>query len=140
MHIKKLREDIIVPTRGSDGAMAYDIYMPDAGTLYANQVTKVDLGFELAIPQGWGAMIFPRSGMGAKFGVELNNTSGLIDQDYRGEWMLFLKLKQLEEMKWKKDDRLVQFVVVPVLQTEIQVVKELPPTTRGRGGFGSTGN
>lgn len=140
MHIKKLRDDIIVPTRGSDGAMAYDIYMPDDGTLYAHQVTKVELGFELAIPAGWGAMIFPRSGMGAKFGVELNNTSGLIDQDYRGEWMLFLKLKQLEEMKWKKGDRLVQFVVVPCLQIDITVVDELPPTTRGRGGFGSTGN
>jgi dUTP pyrophosphatase len=139
MHIKILRSDILIPERSTAGAMAYDVFMPEAGVIYNREVTEVFLGFALALPPGWGAIMVPRSGMGAKFGVELNNTNGLIDEDFRGEWRAFLRLKQLEELRWKKHDRLLQFTVVPVLQIPIQVVDELPPTGRSSEGFGSTG-
>lgn len=139
MHIKKLRDDIEVPVRSTAGAMAYDVFMPDAGVIYNREVTEIFLGFALAVPPGWGAIMVPRSGMGAKFGVELNNTNGFIDEDFRGEWRCFLRLKQLEELRWKKGDRLLQFAVVPVLQIPIVEVDELPPTGRSSAGFGSTG-
>jgi dUTP pyrophosphatase len=139
MHIVKINPSVITPVRGTEFSAGYDIFMPEDGIAYANQETKVSLGFKLAIPTGSVALILPRSGMGVKYGLELNNTCGVIDSDYRGEWMCSLKLKRIEELRWSKGDRLLQFVVVPCLRTEITEVDELPLTARGEGGWGSTG-
>lgn len=141
MHIVKISPQIKTPKRGTPGACGYDIYMPEDGVAYANQEVKVGLGFHLALPPGYCALILPRSGVGTKSGLELNNTCGVIDEDYRGEWMAVIKLKRFEELRWKKDERLLQFVVVPVLQEEIHEldhVQDLPVSQR-LGGFGSTG-
>jgi dUTP pyrophosphatase len=139
MHIVKIHPGIITPKRGTDFAAGYDIFMPEAGIAYANQVTKVPLGIKVAIPDGWCGLLLPRSGTGAKTGLELNNTCGVIDSDYRGEVYAFIKLKTIEELKWDRNDRLLQLVVVPHLMTPVLVVDELPPSGRGTGGFGSTG-
>jgi dUTP pyrophosphatase len=139
MHIVKIHPDIITPQRGSEFSAGYDIFMPESGVAYANQETKVALGFKLAIPTGWVGLIFPRSGIGFKSGLELNNTCGVIDSDYRGEWFAMLRLKRLEELKWEAGARLLQFIVVPHLSEELIVVDELPASVRGDGGLGSTG-
>jgi dUTP pyrophosphatase len=139
MHIVKIHKGIKTPLRGTEGAAGYDIFMPEDGKAFSNHAVEVPLGFKLAIPEGFVALIFPRSGVGVKNGLELNNTCGVIDADYRGEWKAFIKLKNQEELHWHAGDRILQFVVIPCLQAEIQEVDELPQTNRGTEGFGTTG-
>lgn len=100
------------------------------------------LGFAAAIPKGYVGLILPRSGVGAKYGVELNNTCGVIDSDYRGEWAASLKLKETgrtPEIVFKAGERLLQLLVVPTFQVTPTLVEELSTTDRHVGGFGSTG-
>lgn len=127
------------PTRGTDGAGGYDIYMPTAGSLEPGKVTVVDLGFSAEVPVGCVAMLLPRSGSGGNFGVELRNTAGVIDSDYRGPWIAKLQTKNGEEFGWAAGDKVLQFIIVPVLTPQLELVDALSTTERGAGGFGSTG-
>lgn len=97
------------------------------------------LGFAAAIPEGHVGILLPRSSAGAKYGLELNNTCGVIDSDYRGEWKAALKTKSGIPYEWKAGDRLLQFMVLPIANVTLQEVKFLLDTSRGTGGFGSTG-
>ena len=140
MNIKKLHPNFKMPTRGTEHAGGYDIYMPEAGVLMpgATYGQMVPLGFAAEIPVGFVALILPRSGAGAKHGVSLNNTVGVIDADYRGEWMACLRMKNGTAHRWEAGERLLQFVLVPVHTPELVMVEELGTTARGEGGFGST--
>ena len=138
MFIKPLHASFIMPTKGSNQAGAFDIYMPEAGV--ANEKSQViKLGFAAAVPEGHVALLLPRSSTGAKFGLELNNTCGVIDADYRGEWMAALRTKAGTPLFWKAGDRLLQFVVVPVPNITLMQTDSLDTTERGEGGFGSSG-
>ena len=128
-----------MPTKGSDQAGAYDIYMPVGGYVLGVS-TIVGLGFAAEVPKGYVALILPRSSTGAKFGLELNNTCGVIDSDYRGEWKAALKTKSGAQCEWFAGDRLLQFLVIPVMDVELELVDSVSKTNRGVGGFGSTGN
>lgn len=128
-----------MPTKGSNGAGAYDIYMPEAGSIPLNGAITVPLGFAAEVPPGNVALLLPRSSSGAKFGVELNNTCGVIDSDYRGEWKAVLKTKTNASFIWQKGDRVLQFLVVPVTTVTLESVESLTETLRGDGGFGSSG-
>ncbi|SUA63334.1 Deoxyuridine 5'-triphosphate nucleotidohydrolase [Oligella urethralis] len=143
MKIKPLisTEDFIVPTKGTPESAGFDIYMPEAGHIESGKTTTVSLGFASDIPPGFVALIFPRSGVGFKHGLELNNTCGVIDSDYRGEWKANLRLKNpTATFRWEKGERLLQFLLVPIYTIqELVVVDELEGTERGDGGFGSTG-
>jgi len=126
-----------MPTKGTDGAGAFDVYMPEAG--YVEGKSKlIGLGFAAEVPPGHVALLLPRSSTGAKFGLELNNTCGVIDSDYRGEWKAALRTKDGSGFSWNAGDRLVQFLIVPVVTPELQCVGALSDTARGAGGFGST--
>lgn len=138
MKIKKLNPEVILPTKGSEDAGAFDIYMPESGQAGAQPV-MVGLGFAAAVPAGHVALLLPRSSTGAKHGLELNNTCGVIDADYRGEWKASLRTKAGQTLAWEKGERLLQFLVVPVAQVTLQEVDELEATARGAGGFGSSG-
>ena len=140
MNIQPLHPFFKCPTRGTDHAGGYDIYMPEDGCVKANQEKglMVPLGFAAEVPVGHVALLLPRSGAGAKQGLSLNNTVGVIDADYRGEWMACLRVRNGEAIQWTKGERLLQFVIVPVATPELQVVKALASTERGEGGFGST--
>lgn len=138
MHIKAIHKNFIMPTKGSDKAGAFDIYMPEAGYVYGDK-KLYPLGFAAAVPENHVALILPRSGTGAKFSLELNNTCGVIDSDYRGEWMAMLRTKDNSMLEWKAGDRLLQFLVVPIAQIELVQVDDLDATERGTGGFGSSG-
>ena len=140
MNIKKLHPNFKIPTRGTEHAGGYDLYMPEAGVLMpgATYGQMVPLGFAAEIPVGFVALLLPRSGAGAKHGVSLNNTVGVIDADYRGEWMACLRLKNGTAHRWEAGERLLQFILVPVGITELNLVEELGTTDRGEGGFGST--
>jgi dUTP pyrophosphatase len=88
---------------------------------------------------GLAALILPRSGLGHKHGIVLGNLVGLIDSDYQGEIMISVWNRGQKAFVIEPMERLAQLVVVPVLQVALNVVDEFPPTTRGEGGFGSTG-
>lgn len=140
MKFKQLHPDAILPTKGSEAAGGYDIYMPRMGSLNQYEKELFPLGFAAEVPPGYVAMILPRSGTGAKKGVELVNTCGVIDSDYRGEWMAMLTLKKDHEyFIFEKGERLLQFVLVPALSVQPEWADELSDTSRGDGGFGSSG-
>ena len=142
MELIKLHPSVQTPTRGSDGAGGYDIFMPEAGSIEngAYHSKLVGLGFAMKVPAGHVALILPRSGTGAKFGLELRNTCGVIDSDYEGEWKVCIKTKEGHELAWTAGERLFQFVVVPVATPAIQEVDTFSQASeRGQGGFGSTG-
>ena len=127
-----------MPTKGSDQAGAHDIYMPEAGTATGTS-QLIGLGFSAAVPTGHVALLLPRSSTGAKFSLELNNTAGVIDSDYRGEWKAALRTKSGLPFTWDKGERVLQFLVVPVAQVTLELVDSLDATERGAGGFGSSG-
>lgn len=143
MQFKRLHPNFVLPTKGSEAAGGWDLTMPTAGRIHRSEQgmthTLVQLGFAAKVPDGHVALILPRSGAGAKFGVELRNTVGVIDADYTGEWMVAAKQKEGQEVDWSAGDRLFQFIVVPVASIQPEEVDELPVTARGEGGFGSTG-
>lgn len=138
MQITAIHPNFIMPTKGTEKAGAFDLYMPEFGMANGNS-QFVKLGFAAAVPDGHVALLLPRSGAGANFGLELNNTCGVIDSDYRGEWKAAMRTKGGNVLSWQPGDRLLQFLVVPVAQVTLQLVDELDPTSRGAGGFGSTG-
>ena len=138
MLIKSLHPSFIMPTKGTDNAGAFDIYMPEDGVATGTS-TLFGLGFAAAVPEGHVALLLPRSSTGAKYGVELNNTVGVIDSDYRGEWKAALKTKSSLPFSWEKGERVLQFLVVPVTQVTLELVYSLDTTERGAGGFGSSG-
>ena len=138
MDIKSLTSAFIMPTKASDKAGAFDIFMPTAGYV-AGESQLIGLGFAAAVPDGHVALLLPRSSSGAKHGLELNNTCGVIDSDYRGEWKAAMKTKSGIPFSWAAGDRVLQFMVVPIANITLNQVEELGETKRGEGGFGSTG-
>lgn len=139
MRIKKLHNGLIMPTKGTEQAGAHDIYMPEAGKVSGVRPTIVGLGFAAEVPTGCVALILPRSGTGSRVGLELNNTCGVIDSDYRGEWKAALRTKDGMAFYWEAGERHLQFIIVPSVQVTLELVDELDTTERGSGGFGSSG-
>lgn len=99
----------------------------------------IPTGFKMALPNGYEAQIRPRSGLAYKYGITMLNTPGTIDSDYRGE-VKVLAINLGEEMfTINHGDRIAQMVIAPVFQPATEQVESLPRSTRGEGGFGSTG-
>jgi dUTP pyrophosphatase len=138
MDIQSLHQAFIMPTKASDRAGAFDIFMPEGG-IATGESQLVGLGFAAAIPEGHVGLLLPRSSAGAKHGVELNNTCGVIDSDYRGEWKAAIKTKSGRFFSWAPGDRVLQFLIVPIANVQLNQVESLDETQRGEGGFGSTG-
>jgi dUTP pyrophosphatase len=99
----------------------------------------VPTGLAMALPPGYEAQIRPRSGLALKHGVTVLNSPGTIDADYRGELMVLLINHGQEPFTVTRHMRIAQLVVAPVVTAVASTVAELPPTTRGAGGYGSTG-
>jgi dUTP pyrophosphatase len=131
-----------LPQYASDGAAGLDLracidaprHLAPGDTILA----PTGIAIHLANP-GLAALILPRSGLGHKHGIVLGNLVGLIDSDYQGEIMISVWNRGRDTFTLNPMERLAQLVVVPVLQAELKVVEEFPPTARGEGGFGSTG-
>ena len=139
MRIKQIHPKFKLPIKSTQGAGAFDIYMPESGSVFGNVPTPVPLGFAAKVPDGHVALIFPRSGVGTRYGLELNNTCGIIDSDYLGEWKAFLRTKSGKHFSWNADDRVLQFLIVPVSNESLELTDDLGESYRGSGGFGSTG-
>lgn len=140
MKIKSLHSNFKLPSKSRDRSGAYDLYMPEAGSANGTVVAEFPLGFAAAIPDGYVGLILPRSGVGARAGLELNNTCGVIDADYRGEWKAFLRCKSpYDTFIWDAGERVLQVLFVPAASFDFELVEELDETERGTGGFGSSG-
>ena len=99
----------------------------------------IPTGFALELPRGYEAQVRPRSGLALKHGITLLNSPGTIDSDYRGELMVILVNHGDEPFLVRRGERIAQLVIAPVSHAEIVAAEELAATSRGPGGFGSTG-
>lgn len=109
-------------------------------TLEPNHTHLIPSGIALALESSQAAMIFPRSGLGHKYGIILGNTVGIIDSDYRGQIFVSLWNRSENAYTVQSGDRIAQLVIMPIIKPTWVQVTELPPTERGEGGFGSTGS
>ena len=137
----KIGREIPLPYYATDGAAAVDLHACIDGplTIPAGGQVVVPTGLAVAIPEGYVGIVAVRSSMGIRHGVTLSNAIGVIDSDYRGPLGVGLRNTTGEDYILQPGDRMAQLMVVPVLRPEIRLVAELPETTRGAGGFGSTG-
>lgn len=129
-----------LPTQGTPGAAAYDVYVRAVEIEYQNAekaIAKYKLGFATEIPDTHYAELFPRSSN--LFNHRLVNSVGIIDSDYRGEWMMKFYVDTNFEGIYKVGDRCGQFLIKEKTPVHFNLVDELSETTRGKGGFGSTG-
>lgn len=142
--IALLRHKSIMPTKAHDDDACYDIYACFEGTtimIKPNETVLVPSGFATEIPAGWFAAIFPRSGLSSKKGLTLANCTGIIDAGYRNEWMVPIHNQSKDTQYIYHGDRIAQFMLLPVIETSMEIVteEELSNSDRGQGGFGSTG-
>lgn len=136
----KLREDAVVPTHAHDGDAGSDLHAVEGVVLEPGARAKVPTGIAVAIPDGHAGLILPRSGLAHKHGITLTNTPGLIDSGYRGELqVLMLNTDRNETYEVKPGDRIAQLVIVAFAAPEWTPVESFEATTRGDGGFGSSG-
>jgi len=108
-------------------------------TLSPGQRGLVPTGLVIALPAGFEAQVRPRSGLAARHGVTVLNAPGTIDADYRGEIAVLLINHGEAPFSIRRGERIAQMVVAPVSQVELVETEALPATSRGAGGFGSTG-
>lgn len=137
MKVKLLNENAKAPVRATESAAGYDIYCNGHYSIKPGAFALIDTGFALAIPDGYAALIWPRSGLAVKHGID--SLAGVIDSDYRGEVKVSLINLGDTLVEFKPGDRIAQMLIQPVYQEPVAVVDELPETARGKGGFGSTG-
>jgi dUTP pyrophosphatase len=138
---KRLHPDAIVPVYANDGDAGCDLVAAESCTLRAGGGRAlVATGIAVAIPEGHGGFVLPRSGLASRHGVTLANAPGLIDAGYRGEVKVALvNIDPEHDYEVKKGDRIAQLVVMAVAAPRVLVVEELPESSRGDGGFGSSG-
>jgi dUTP pyrophosphatase len=116
-----------------------DVLSAEDVTLEPGARHAVATGLALAIPAGYEIQVRPRSGLALKHGISVPNTPGTIDSDYRGELKIILINHGTEPFAIARGDRVAQLVLAPVVQAAWNEVASLDSTTRGAGGFGSTG-
>lgn len=136
----KLDEGAIAPTYAHDTDACADLYAADNIKLPAHTFSNmIRTGVHIALPEGWMAMIFPRSSIGAKTQNRLSNSVGIIDSEYRGQLGVLYDNLSDSDYEIKAGDRVAQMLVMPSYKFKANIVDILPASERGEGGFGSTG-
>lgn len=137
-------KDLPLPTYQSAHAAGLDLLaaVPSAGpvTIAPGARTLVPTGLAIALPEGYEAQVRPRSGLAARDGLTILNSPGTIDADYRGEIQVLLVNLGSESVVVSRGMRIAQLVIAPVVRAHIVETASLDKTTRGSGGFGSTGS
>jgi dUTP pyrophosphatase len=139
--IKKLDENAVIPTYGSEYSAGADLYYVgnEPLTVEAGQTVLVHTGVAMEIPEGLVGLIFARSGLATKRSLAPANKVGVIDSDYRGEIMVALHNHSDKPQTVEAKERVAQIAFVPYVAAAFEVADELGDTERGTGGFGSTG-
>ena len=137
--IKKLHEDAVIPSYAKQGDAGMDL-TTITGPSQSETYTEYDTGLSMEIPEGYVGLLFPRSSV-SKTNLVLANCVGVVDSGYRGPIKLrFKELPGPPGGRYLKGDRVGQIIIMSVPNFEFEEVKELSDTSRGDGGFGSTGN
>ncbi|SEA15514.1 MAG: dUTP diphosphatase [Paraburkholderia sp.] len=136
----RMREQL--PAYATTGSAGLDLRacLDEPLTLKPGETALVPTGLAIHVGDpGYAALILPRSGLGHKHGIVLGNLVGLIDSDYQGQLMISTWNRGQTEFTLNPMERLAQLVIVPVVQAEFNIVDDFEESTRGAGGFGSTG-
>jgi dUTP pyrophosphatase len=138
--ITRLDPSIPLPVYAKGGDAGADIVTRIDVTLQPGERALVPTGIAIALPDGYVALVHPRSGLAIKHGVTMVNAPGTVDAGYRGELQcIMINHDPKETITFHKGDRIAQLVIQKVERAEFVEVKDLPGSGRGTGGFGSTG-
>lgn len=139
--IKRLSEEATIPTRGSEYSAGYDLYanIEKPVSIKPHETVKIGTGWAIEIPDGYFGAIFARSGLATKEGLRPANCTGVCDSDYRGEYIVAIHNDSDVVREITPHERIAQLVIIPYLYVDFKETDELSDTSRGRGGFGSTG-
>ena len=135
--VKKLIESAILPSYGHPGDAGLDFYAAEDFVLTHEMRHAVSTGISMALPEGYVALVWDKSGLAAKKGITV--LGGVIDAHYRGEYKIILYNTERDDFVIRKGDKVAQVLVQPIVSAESEEVEELSETARGEGGFGSTG-
>jgi len=140
VQITRLSADVPLPSYAHPGDAGADLVTTVDVRLEPGERVLVPTGVAIALPVGYVALVHPRSGLAARFGVSIVNAPGTVDAGYRGEIkVLLVNLDPREPVHLSRGDRVAQLVVQRVEQARFVEVDRLPGSTRGDGGYGSTG-
>lgn len=130
-----------IPQKATKGSAGYDLRADIINNITINpgETALVSTGTSVELFEGVCAFILPRSGLAYKKGITIPNSPGLIDSDYRGEICVILRNESNEPFTVEDGDRIAQMMIVPFIAPSFISVDELSWSSRGRGGFGSTG-
>jgi dUTP pyrophosphatase len=139
--IKKLDPAVKTPVYKTTGSSGMDLmaFIKQPIKLAPKSSCLVPTGLSVAFSEGYEIQIRPRSGLAAKNNISVLNTPGTIDSDYRGEIKIILFNHGSDEFVVNNKDRIAQMILMPIHKMDLEEVKNLPDTLRGKGGFGSTG-
>ncbi len=141
VRVKKLHPNAVLPTYGSSEAAGADLYacLENPVTIAPGESFFVPTGIALEVPRGCAGLVYARSGLACKRCLAPANKVGVVDSDYRGEICVVLHNHGKEPQTVQPGERVAQFVITPVLTPVYEEVQSLSDTSRGTGGFGSTG-
>ena len=141
IRVKRLKENAIMPTYGSAEAAGADLYacLTEPMTIQPGESVFIPTGLAMELPVGFAGLIYARSGLACKRGLAPANKVGVVDSDYRGEFMIVLHNHGETAQKIEHGERIAQLVITPVFTPGFTEVDELSDTERSGGGFGSTG-
>lgn len=135
--VKRLTKDAIIPTRGSDASVGYDLYSTDEIIIPPTHRALVGTSVAILMPNGVYGRVAPRSGLAVKNGIHVG--AGVVDPDYTGEIMVVLFNHGDKDFEVKKGDRIAQLILEKCETPRVEEIGFLEETDRGSGGFGSTG-
>lgn len=141
VNVKKLKPEAVLPTYGSEFAAGADLYacIENDILVFPGETVMIGTGLAMEIPEGYAGLIYARSGLASKKGLAPANKVGVVDPDYRGEFMVALHNHSKDTQTVEKGERIAQLVITPCIQVAFTEAEELNDTVRGEGGFGSTG-
>lgn len=138
--IQKLSEEAVMPKYAHDGDAGVDLYSAAERTLKPGERALIPTGLKMAIPRGYEGQVRPKSGLALKHGLTVLNTPGTVDAPYRGEvGVIVINHDPAAAYEIKKGEKIAQMVFNKVEYAEFKEAAELAATSRGEGGFGSTG-
>lgn len=139
LKIKKLNDNARLPTKGTKGAACFDLYATEDVFIGSGDTKAVPTGLAFEVPEGYCMTVYSRSSSFAKLGLTI--VPLIVDSDYRGEVLVFARYEERYPgyRLIKRGDRIAQFKIEKLVETDLMAVSELSETERGAGGYGSTG-